>query len=290
MNIDKLDYFIAAAELGNFTRAADKCKIAQTTMSKYIAQLEGEFDCVLFNRTNKGCELTDKGEILYEHALKIRKEYSALVSDIKEEASGELNIGFDGSHFFVPIFREFQQEYPDTQFNISVDEEKALIDKLLHRKLSAIVMPDSLRTKFRISSRIRTVDILRAEDYLVLSKDALSKFGTIENAIRNMPLITKSYDESYHRFCNEKLDKKFGVTFSMAQSVQSQDVQNTLLAISQGFGIMPMSEIKEGLDFVLYPLGDDFVEILQLFFCTNNMSDELKSLVSFIKNRGVMDY
>lgn len=290
MNIDKLDYFIAAAELGNFTKAADKCKIAQTTMSKYIAQLERDFDCVLFYRTNKGCSLTEKGEILYEHAVKIRKEYSELVSDIMEDPSGELNIGFDGSHFFVPIFKEFKQEYPDTQFNVFVDNEKSLVNNLLLRKLSAIVMPDSLRTKFTGSSRIKTVDILRAEDCLVLSKDALRKYGTIEGAIKALPFITKSYEESYHSFCREKLQRRFGVTFKSAQSVQGQDVQNTLLEISQGFGLMPNSEIKEGMDFEIYPLGDDFVEVLQLFYITGNVNEELRSLVSFIKKRGVMDY
>lgn len=40
MDIDKLYYFFAAAESESFTKAADRCHIAQTTMSKYIAQLE----------------------------------------------------------------------------------------------------------------------------------------------------------------------------------------------------------------------------------------------------------
>ena len=44
MDIQKLDYFLTAADTGNFTQAADQCRIAQTTMSKYIAQLESEFN------------------------------------------------------------------------------------------------------------------------------------------------------------------------------------------------------------------------------------------------------
>ena len=35
MDIDKLYYFFAAAESESFTKAADRCHIAQTTMSKY---------------------------------------------------------------------------------------------------------------------------------------------------------------------------------------------------------------------------------------------------------------
>lgn len=41
MDIDKLYYFFAAAESESFTKAADRCHIAQTTMSKYIAHREG---------------------------------------------------------------------------------------------------------------------------------------------------------------------------------------------------------------------------------------------------------
>lgn len=68
MDIKKLNYFIAAADTGNFSKAADSYGIAQTTMSKYIAGLEEEFDCALFVRTNKGCELTEHGRLLYEKA------------------------------------------------------------------------------------------------------------------------------------------------------------------------------------------------------------------------------
>lgn len=49
MDIDKLYYFFAAAESESFTKAADRCHIAQTTMSKYIAQLEKETGCTLFS-------------------------------------------------------------------------------------------------------------------------------------------------------------------------------------------------------------------------------------------------
>ena len=53
MDINKLPYFFRAAERLNFTRAAEDCHIAQTTMSKYIAVLEAELGVPLFARTGK---------------------------------------------------------------------------------------------------------------------------------------------------------------------------------------------------------------------------------------------
>ena len=48
MDIDKLELFYAAANSRSFTQAAEKCNVAQTTMSKYIAQLEEELGTKLF--------------------------------------------------------------------------------------------------------------------------------------------------------------------------------------------------------------------------------------------------
>ena len=44
MDLSKLDLFFAAANSRSFTQAAEKCNVAQTTVSKYIAQLEEELE------------------------------------------------------------------------------------------------------------------------------------------------------------------------------------------------------------------------------------------------------
>lgn len=48
MDIAKIQYFLEAARLNNFTEAARKCHIAQTTMTKYISQLEKNWAAVSF--------------------------------------------------------------------------------------------------------------------------------------------------------------------------------------------------------------------------------------------------
>ena len=60
MDISKLLFF-AAANSESFTQAAEKCNVAQTTMSKYIAQLEDELGVKLFYRTTRECSLTEAG-------------------------------------------------------------------------------------------------------------------------------------------------------------------------------------------------------------------------------------
>lgn len=63
MDLAKIQYFLEAARLNNFTEAARKCHIAQTTMTKYISQLEKELGCCLFCREHRGVSLTAEGPL-----------------------------------------------------------------------------------------------------------------------------------------------------------------------------------------------------------------------------------
>ena len=74
MDLKKIDYFFQAAELRNFTKAAEACHIAQTTMSKYLRVLEEELGCPLFIRNHQKVELTTQGQKFYEGMKKISEE------------------------------------------------------------------------------------------------------------------------------------------------------------------------------------------------------------------------
>lgn len=60
MDLAKIQYFLEAARLTNFTQAARNCHIAQTTMTKYITQLEKELGCRLLPPGAPRC-LADTG-------------------------------------------------------------------------------------------------------------------------------------------------------------------------------------------------------------------------------------
>ena len=83
MDIAKIQYFLEAARLNNFTEAARKCHIAQTTMTKYISQLEKELGCRLFCREHRGVSLTAEGQRFYEGMKKICQEYQNLRGSLR---------------------------------------------------------------------------------------------------------------------------------------------------------------------------------------------------------------
>ncbi len=66
MDIQKLKYFISAAENLNFTKAAKDCFITQTAMSQLIANMEKELGFKLFLRNNRNMSLTAAGQTFYD--------------------------------------------------------------------------------------------------------------------------------------------------------------------------------------------------------------------------------
>ncbi|MDP3040148.1 MAG: LysR family transcriptional regulator, partial [Deltaproteobacteria bacterium] len=54
MNLKQLEVFLAVAETGSFSRAAEITFITQSTVSQHISSLEKEFDLKLLDRTGKG--------------------------------------------------------------------------------------------------------------------------------------------------------------------------------------------------------------------------------------------
>ena len=82
MDIVQLKYFIAVAESGSFSEAAELMFSAQSTVSKQIASLEKELNVQLFDRSKRKVALTIYGEAFLSHALNIISNYNNMLKDI----------------------------------------------------------------------------------------------------------------------------------------------------------------------------------------------------------------
>lgn len=125
--------FLAVAEQGNITRAADTLNISQPALTKSMQKLEDYYGVKLFERVPSGVELTRFGEILLSHVKVMDNEHRHAVARIKELRDGRtggLRIGA-GPVWLVsilpPLIAEFQQHYP----NVSISLIGGVIDTLL---------------------------------------------------------------------------------------------------------------------------------------------------------------
>lgn len=96
MEVHQLRYFVAVAEEGNFSRAAERMFVAQPSLSQQIQKLEEEVGQRLFDRLKRKATLTEAGAGLLPFARKILNDLNdaqRFVTDVKKDASGPVRVG-----------------------------------------------------------------------------------------------------------------------------------------------------------------------------------------------------
>ncbi|SDQ75370.1 DNA-binding transcriptional regulator, LysR family [Actinopolyspora saharensis] len=91
----ELEYFLAIAECGSFTAAAQTLRIAQPSLSHAIATLENRLGGRVFHRLPQGVALTPAGEALIEPARQVMRDLSTASESVREVlglAGGRLDI------------------------------------------------------------------------------------------------------------------------------------------------------------------------------------------------------
>lgn len=151
MELTALQAFVAVAEDGSFSRAADALFLTQPAISKRIAALEDDLRARLFDRMARSVELTEAGRALLPHARRVLAELEAsrqVVADLSGTVGGRLRIGTShhvGLHRLPPILRTYTSRYPDVELDLHfMDSEQACqaIDRG-DLELAVVTLPES---------------------------------------------------------------------------------------------------------------------------------------------------
>jgi len=144
MELRHLRYFIAVAEEGHITRAAERLGIQQPPLSQQIRALERELDVQLFRRKPRGVELTDAGTAFLERARIILEEVDRAFASTRRTARGEQGrvvVGFTGSapfHPFVPrVIRSFREMSPLVSLVLEESGSSELVQGLHNESIDA---------------------------------------------------------------------------------------------------------------------------------------------------------
>lgn len=123
MELRQLNYFVNVAETLNFSEAAKKLYITQSTLSQQVKQLETELGVQLLLRTSHSVLLTEAGKELLPFAQKTLHDAELCVeriNDLSNLSVGTLNVGV--TYSFSPILTEtlvsFMKAYPKIKLNV----------------------------------------------------------------------------------------------------------------------------------------------------------------------------
>ncbi|QIS15067.1 LysR family transcriptional regulator [Nocardia arthritidis] len=159
MELRQLEYFVAVAEEGSFTRAAARMHIAQSGVSAQILQLERELGLRLFARSRRSVRLTEAGAAVLNHA----RTALAAVTDARQVADeysgllrGRVRFGLAASSSFAfdlaDMLAEFHRDYPMVEISLLEASTDELVAGLLDGSQDAAIIapPATPPTELRL--------------------------------------------------------------------------------------------------------------------------------------------
>ncbi|WP_368089396.1 LysR family transcriptional regulator [Bifidobacterium breve] len=125
MELRVLRYFLAVAEEGNITWAAQLLRISQPTLSRQLKQLEEELGVTLFERGSHTITLTEEGRLLRERAQTIVSLADKTEFELKQsgdDLSGEITVGCGevrGMTLLSQRMAAFRKQHPHVRFRVT---------------------------------------------------------------------------------------------------------------------------------------------------------------------------
>ena len=134
LDADQLRTFIAIAETGSFTKAAEVVNKTQSAVSMQMKRLEERLDRPVFVRDGRASKLTEDGQRLLDYArriIKLNLETIAAFGD--EELSGRVRLGVpdDYADRYLPeIMARFSRAYPGVELSVICEPSADLWERI----------------------------------------------------------------------------------------------------------------------------------------------------------------
>lgn len=239
-SLAQLRCFVAVADTGSISIAAEQLHASQSATSMAIQRLEAQLGCPLFIRhRSRGVSLTSSGRRLLGAAktmLRQASDLTALSRNLHNEVAGELDVGcFPGiAPFLIPrVIKQLRQRHP----GLSVQVREAGLGhmhQLLREGICEIILthPEDLAGEFT------TIPLAELPPYLLVEqahplvptgRASLAELAGQPFVVRDHPRVIRYFEELFH---------SVGVTMPPMIKTTSFETMRGLVAVGSGFSIV----------------------------------------------------
>lgn len=280
MNLQFIRYFVTLAQYENFTKAAEKNFVVQSTFSAGIKKLEQELDCKLFYRDKRNVNLTKQGEILLPKAKELLALWNNIEVSFKENSNKILKIGLlntiHHTDAVVPVLKKFKELYEAYNFELIEDNQNQLLERLKKQELDIIFIQDEPIDDNLFSKQFvyeEKLDVMICKTHELNNKSQLKL-----EELNNLPFI-----EHGNCVLNKQVLEAFeqqNLNLNVVFKANHSDMLTSL--VGSNLGISLMAKPKTHSDTVVYvPLADkEFKRNIISVWKTDNTSKELKRFLS----------
>jgi DNA-binding transcriptional LysR family regulator len=238
MDTRQLTAFCEVVERRSFSQAAERLGVTQPAVSLQVRSLEERLGAQLLDRSGRRVEPTEAGLRLYRGAQRLLQLERELLSELEEEAGGELQgplaIGAStgpGAHLVPLLLCDFQRDHPGVEVALSVSDTQAVIERVAERELELGVV-GALR-------RHRSLEFEPlARDEVVLAVPPDHAFAGREVAVaelRREPLVVMQEGAGVRHVVEEEL-RRAGVR-DLHSKLELGLQESVKTAVAAGYGV-----------------------------------------------------
>lgn len=257
----QIQYFVAVAEQGAVSRAAQRLSISQSTVTEAIQELEADLGIVLFERRAQGVELTLSGHYFLRHAQKILSDVADARRAVREDRAplaGRLALGVTplvASYVLSDLMARFRRAYPAVSVEIVEDGRDYLEHLLVGGELDVaiVVLSGGAVTQ---GLHVEVVDVSRSRLWLPLGHALSAREEASLRDIAGEAHILLTTDEIAETV--EAAWRRLGLKPVVALRTRSVEAVRSLVATGAGVAILP--------DLIYRPwsLEGDRIEVRQI--------------------------
>ena len=266
MDLQTLRFFVASADAGSFSAAAENLCYAQSNLSSRIKQLEEELGEPLFYRYKRGVSLTAKGKVFYDYAvrlLRLSEEAVTVMLDM-EHARGKLTLGsLEATALgdLPELLSAYHKQYPDVALSLQTDMNDVFLPQVLSRKLDGAFVSGPVAHP-ELEERY-----FKSEE-LILVGSAEARAESADSILAQAPLITFPEGSVFRRRLELLLSSKSLPYMDRLTVLNSLGAMVTNICAGIGCGYLPRSIVQMYIDrgvMAEYALDDPFSSLDVVF-------------------------
>jgi LysR family nitrogen assimilation transcriptional regulator len=242
MDLMRLQYFVAVADAGSFSRAAAALHMSQPALSRQVLLLEEELGTRLLERTGRGAQPTESGLALLVHARAIFDLAERARVDMSERQlspRGRLTVGLPPrvAHVLTAdLVERFHEKFPEAAITVMEGLSIRLREWLVAGRVDVAIVFDPPQ-----SPQLHQETLVR-EPLVLVSVQALPQRLRLADVARRA-LVMPSEPHALRQLL-EQHTRPRGLTLKLVAEVDSIQTVLSLVARGVGDAVLPASATK----------------------------------------------
>ena len=283
LNLNLYRVFYVVAKTKSFSESSKVLHISQPAISKHVQNLEYELKTILFNRNNRGIELTPEAKTLLRY---VEKAYNFLMlgekqlQETKELTQGKVSIGITSSlgvYYLKDKIELFMKEHPNIIIKMASNNNKALLNLLTQHTLDLLIIAGEEAPK-----DLKCIKLTNDEYCFAYNPSSLNiDVKTLED-LTNYPLLLPVKTSNARKKIEEVFYKKT-INANPIMELETTEMMLSYTMDGCGIGYLPRKVALNQPNLKIIELGDGLPsEDIDIIYDEISLTSSTKEFINVI--------